>query len=183
MVFHWWIKKINQKLPDYRTRIQTKPEVMKMRGLKNTLCITTKHFPVNFNIFGQTVDVLSVITHFTRHIYIIEKFKPKMFIKNDILNSEIMVPDIGKNQLTIGNFKNMKIKFNVKNIDFSIKRMVRFNRIIKIPARFNSIIFFKLQGKNFPAGRNFMFIPKKIVQLKNNGGMLSHIINVHTTSV
>ena len=27
-----------------------------------------------------------------------------------------MVPDIGKNQLTIGNYKNMKIKFNVKTL-------------------------------------------------------------------
>ena len=36
---------------------------------------------------------------------------------------------------------------------------------------------------NFPAGRNFMFIPKKLDQLKDNGGLLSHIINVHIISV
>ena len=88
-----------------------------------------------------------------------------MFIRNDILNPEMMVPDIGRNQLTIGNYKNTKIKFNVKNIGLLIKRVIRFNRVMKIPARFNSMIFFRID------------------QLKNNGGMLLYIINVHTTSV
>ena len=57
-----------------------------------------------------------------------------------------MVPDIGRNQLTIGNCKNMKIKFNVKNIGPPFKRVVRSNGITKIPAKFNSTIFFKLRG-------------------------------------
>ena len=84
-------------------------------------------------IFGQTVDESTAITSFTRHVYIIERFKPKMCIKNDILNPEMMVPDVGKNKLTIKNCKNMKVKFNVKNIDPPIKRVVRFNGIIKVP--------------------------------------------------
>ena len=112
--------------------------------LKILLFTITKHFPIIFRISGQTVGGSTAITSFTRHIYIIEIFKTKMFIKNVILNPEMMVPDIGQSQLTVGNCRNMKIKFNVKNI---IKRMVRSNGIIKIPANFNSTIFSKLRKK------------------------------------
>ena len=72
---------------------------MKMPGLKNSLFITAEHFPINFNIFGQTVDGSPAIINFTRHVYIIEKFKTKMLINNDILNPEMMVPTIGKHYL------------------------------------------------------------------------------------
>ena len=41
------------------------------------------------------------LTNSTRHVYIIEKLKTKMLVKYDILNPEIMVPNIGKNNLTI----------------------------------------------------------------------------------
>ena len=94
-----------EKIRNYRTRIQTKPDAMKMRGLKNVLFITTKHFPIDFNIPGQTVDGLPAITNFIKHVYIIEKFQTKMLIKNNILNPEFIIPDFGKNYLTIGNCK------------------------------------------------------------------------------
>ena len=177
------IKKLTEEIPDYQIRIQTKPEAIKIRGFGNALFTITEHFPIIFRIPGQTVDGSTAITSITRHVYIIEKFKTKMFIKNDILNPEMMVPDIGKSQLTIGNFKNIKVKFNVKNFGPPIKQVIRFNGVMKIPARFNSIIPFKLRGKNFPAGRDIMFISKRIDQLKNNDGFLSHIINFHTISV
>ena len=91
-----------------------------------------------------------------------------MLIKNDILNPEIMVPDIGKTHLIIRNCENMTAKFNMKNVGFPVKRMVRSNGIVKIPTN----------GENgLPLGRDFMFIPKKIDQLKNNGDVLPYIIN------
>ena len=140
---------------------------MKVRGLNNVLFITAEHFPNNFNIFGQTVDGSPAIINF---VYIIEKFKPKMLIGNDILNPEIIIPDIGKSNLTIENCKNMTAKLNVRNIG---KRMVRFNGVIKIPAKSTSVIPFKLRGKNgaLPLGRDFMFILKRIDQLGNDGGV------------
>ena len=42
-----------EKLFYYRTRIQTKSDAMKMRGLKNVLFIIPNYFPINFNIFGH----------------------------------------------------------------------------------------------------------------------------------
>ena len=114
-------KFFTKKLPDYRTFIQTKPDAMKMRCLKNALFIITKHLLIIFNIFGQTVDGFPVIINFTGHIYIMEKFKTKILVKNGILNPEIMVPNIGKNVLTIGNCKNMSVKFNINNIGPPVK--------------------------------------------------------------
>ena len=71
---------------------------MKIRGFGNALFSITEYFPIIFRIFGPTVDGSTAITNFTRHVYIIEKYKTKFFIKNDILNPEMMVPDIGKNR-------------------------------------------------------------------------------------
>ena len=73
----------------------------------------------------------------------------------------MMIPDIGRNQLTIRSCKNMKIKFNVKNIGSPIKRMVCSNKVIKIPTKFNSIILLKLGGNGLPTGRDFIYVPKK----------------------
>ena len=114
-----------KELPDYRTRIQTKPDAMKMRGLKDTLFITAEHFPINFNIPGQTVDRSPAIINFIRHVYIIKKFKNKMLI-NNMLNPEMMVPNIGKCHLTIGSCKKLTVKFNVKNVGPLIKRIIGF---------------------------------------------------------
>ena len=95
-------------------------------------------------------------------MYIIEKLQTKIFINNYILNSEMMVANIGKTNSRIENCKNMTFKFNVRNIGPLFKRMVRFNGVIKIPAKFISIIPFNLRDKNggMPSGRDIMFIPK-----------------------
>ena len=98
---------------------------MKMRGLKNVLFITTEHIPINFRIPGKTIGGSQVTTSFTRHVYIVEGFKTKMLIGNDILNPEMMVPNFGKNHLTIGSRENITAKFNVKNDGFPVKRVVR----------------------------------------------------------
>ena len=113
---------------------------MKMRGSKNVLLVITKYFPINFRIPNKTVDRSQAIINFTRYVYIIEGFKTKMLVKNDILNFEMMVPNIVKNHLTIGNCKNMTIKFNM-NTDPPINRVVRFNEVIKIPVKFNQFFF------------------------------------------
>ena len=139
-----------------------KIEIMKIRGLKDSLFITTEHIPKKFRIPGKTIDGSQKITSFTRHVYIIEKFKTKMLIKSDFLNSEMMVPNVGENRLTIENCKNMTAKFNINNTGPPIKRMVHSNGVSKIPTKFNSTIFFKPCGNGLPAGRYFIFIPKKL---------------------
>ena len=60
----------------------------------------------------------------------------------------------------------MTIKFNVKN-GFPVKLVVRSNKIIKTPTKSNSTIPLKLRGNGLPPGRDFMYILKKIDQLKN----------------
>lgn len=89
-----------------------------------------------------------------------KKSKLKCWKKNDILKPETMVQNIGKNHLTIGNYKNMTNKFNINNIGSPVKRMVRFNGVIKILAKFKTRI------KILPAKRDFMFIPKKKEPIK-----------------
>ena len=44
-----------------------------------------------------------------------------------ILKPEMMVPNIGKSSLTVGNCKNMTVKFNLRNIGPPLKRVVYFN--------------------------------------------------------
>ena len=135
---------------------------------KNGLLIITEYFPVNFGIPNKTVDGSQVIIDFTGHVYIIEKFKTKMLIKNDILNFEMMVPNIGENHLTIGNCKNMMIEFNM-NTDPPIKRVVRSNEIIKIPAKFNQFFFPNYVVMIYRQGRILYSFEKKIDQLRKDG--------------
>ena len=72
----------------------------------------------------------------------------------------MIILNIRKNSLAIGNCKNMTVKSNVKNVGSPVKRIVRSKKNIKIPTKFNSVIPFKLRGKNggLPLGRDFIFI-------------------------
>ena len=94
-----------------------------------------------------------------------------------------MVPNMGKNILTIRSCKNMSVKFNVNNIGPPVKRVIRSSGIIKIPTKFNSTNFFKLRGNGLPTGRDFMFIPKRIDQLGNDGGIFFNIVDINTALV
>ena len=162
--------------------MQTKPDAIKIRSLNDSLFIITEYNPICFRIPGKTIDGSQAITSFARYVYIIERFKTKMLMKNVILNPDIKYRE---NFLTIGNCKNMSVKLNVNNIGPSVKRVVRSKKKFKIPTKFNSVVFFILRGKNggLPPGHDFIFVPKKIDQLKNNGGVLSYIVDVHTVLV
>ena len=73
----------------------------------------------------------------------------------------------------------MIVKLNVKNDDFSIKRVIRINNNTKISTRFNIIISFKLRDKNsLFIDRNFMFISQRIDRLKFVDDVFSHIVDV-----
>ena len=123
---------------------------MKVCGFGNVLFTITEHFPIDCRIQGETTDgTTQIIIDFTRHVYIIEKFKTKILIKNDVFGPELIIPDVGKEKFIIGSCKNMTVKFNVKKVGPPIKRVVRSSGIIKISAKFNSNIFFRLRG-NLP---------------------------------
>ena len=75
----------------------------------------------------------------------------------------------------------MTTKFNVKNVDFSIKKIIRFNNATKISIRFNIIISFKLRDKNILSiERDFMFIFQRIDRLNFVDDVFSHIVDVYT---
>ena len=70
---------------------------------------------------------------------------------------------ISKKNITINNYQNLIIKFNVKNIDLIIKRKTRAFNVIIIFVKFNTIIFFKLREKNtLSINRDFMFVLQRI---------------------
>ena len=73
----------------------------------------------------------------------------------------------------------MIVKLNIKNDDFSIKRVIRVNNVTKISTRFNITISFKLRDKNsLSIDRNFMFIFQRIDRLKFVDDVLLYIVDV-----
>ena len=151
---------------------------MKIRDINDALIKTKKHIFFNFRVSNKIKNEIVVI-YFIRHVYIVESFKTKTLFDNDILNSKQIVFNVDKKIVIIDNCQNFVIKFNVINIDLSIKRIVRVNSIIKISIKFNVTISFKLRDKNnvLSIERNFMFVSKRIDRLNKNDDVLSHIIN------
>lgn len=173
-----------EEVPDYQQRVQKKPDAMRVRGLGDSLLITTEHLPINFRIPGRAVDGSPAIACFTRHVYIVEGLKAKMLVGNDILGPELMVPDVSREKLSIGSCKDLTVKLNVKNVGPPVKRAVRSSNATKVPARSSTTIPFKLRGKeSLPAGRDFMFMSQRIDRLGVAGGVLSHIVDAQTAVV
>ena len=152
--------------------------VMKIRDINDVLIETKKHIFFNFRV-SNTMKNKSTIICFIRHVYIVKSFKIKILLDNDILNSEQIVLNVDKKIVTIDNCQDFIIKFNVINMNFSIKRVVRVSVVIKISIKFNVVISFKMRDKDnaLLIERNFMFVSKRIDRLKKDDNVLSHIIN------
>ena len=91
-----------------------------------------------------------------------------------------MISNVDRKKLIIDNCKNMTTKLNVKNVDSSIKRIIRFNNVTKISTRFSITISFKLRDKNsLFVERDFMFIFQRIDRLNLVDDVFSHIVDAH----
>ena len=107
-----------------------------------------------------------------------------MLIINDTFKLKFIMSNVDREKFIINNCKNMIVKLNVKNVDFSMKRMMRFNNVTKISTRFNITISFKLRDKNsLSTNRNFMFTSQRIDRLKIVDDVFSHIVNVYISIV
>ena len=153
--------------------------VMKIRDINDVLIKTKKHIFFNFRV-SNTVKNKSTIICFIRHVYIVESFKIKILFDNNILSFDQIVFNVDKKIVIIDNCQDFIIKFNVINMNSSIKRVVRVSVVTKISIKFNVIISFKMRDKNnaLSIERDFMFVFKRIDRLKKNDDVLSHIINV-----
>ena len=115
--------------------MQTKFDAMKIRGLNDALFIIMENIPINFRIPGKIFDEPQAITSFTRHVYIIERLKPKCWKKKWYFKPGDDGPKYREKHFKDGNCKNMSVKFNVNNIGPPVKRVVLYRKIIKIPTK------------------------------------------------
>ena len=170
------------EVPDYKQRVKT-ANAIRVRGIGDALLDSTEHLPLNFRIPGKAANGSAAIACFTRHVYIVDGLKAKLLVANDIIGPEQMIPDIGKEKLTIGSCQDMTATLTVKNAGPPVKRVARSSEATKIPARSRTAIAFKLRGKGLPTGRDFMFVPSRIDRLGAEGGVLSHIVDANTAVV
>ena len=92
--------------------------------------------------------------------------------------------NVDREKFIIDNCKDIIVKLNIKNVDFSMKRMICFSNVTKISTRFNIIVSFKLRDKNsFSTNRNFMFTSQRIDRLKIVDDVFSHIVNVYISII
>ena len=71
----------------------------------------------------------------------------------------------------------------MKNVDFLVKRVVHFNKIIKMSIKFNIVIFFKLRDNNLSIDRDFIFVLKRIDRLKSENDVLLYIVDAYIAIV
>ena len=171
---------LTQKIVDYATHVRQCAKSLKIRNIDDVVVIITIYISLIFRIFDVTADDKNAIAIFIRKIYIVKELKTKIFLSNDILDSEQININVEKQVLIIDSCKNIKIQFNVTNTNSSIKRVVRVNEIIKISIKSITTISFKLRDKNsLFIERDFMFTSLRIERLNHDKDVLSHIIDVH----
>ena len=171
---------LTQKVVDYATHVRQCAKSLKIRNIDDVVVIITIYISLIFRIFDVTADDKNAIAIFIRKIYIVKELKTKIFLSNDILDSEQININVEKQVLIIDSCKNIKIQFNVTNTNSSIKRVVRVNEIIKISIKSITTISFKLRDKNnLFIERDFMFTSSQIERLNHDENVLSHIIDAH----
>ena len=171
---------LTQKVVDYATHVRQCAKSLKIRDIDDVVVIITIYISLIFRVLDVTADDKNVIAIFIKKIYIVKELKTKIFLSNDILDSNQININVEKQVLIINNCKNIKIQFNVTNTNLSIKRVVRVNEIIKISIKSTTTISFKLRDKNsLSIEHDFMFTSSRIERLNHDEDVLSHIIDAH----
>ena len=171
---------LTQKIVDYATHVRQCAKFLKIRNIDDVVVIIMIYISFIFRIFDVTANDKNAIAIFIKKIYIVKELKTKIFLSNDIFDSEQININVEKQILIIDNCKNIKIQFNVTNTNSSIKRIARVNEIIKISIKSVTTISFKLRDKNsLFIERDFMFTSSRIERLNHDENVLSHIIDVY----
>ena len=171
---------MTQKVVDYATHVRQCAKSLKIRNIDDVVVAITIYISLIFRIFDVTADDKNAIAIFIRKIYIVKELKTKIFLSNNIFDSEQISINVEKQVLIIDSCKNIKIQFNVTNTNSSIKRVARVNEVIKISIKSITTISFKLRDKNsLFIERDFMFTSLRIERLNHDEDVLSHIIDVH----
>ena len=175
---------LTREISNYKKHVKTKNKAIKIRDIENTNFSIVKYLLIDFRISSTAIDDNSIIVTFIKHLYIVNNLKIKLLINNDILKSKQIVLNIIKKKTTINNCKNITTKLTIANREFSIKQIMRVVENIKMSARFNTIISYKLRDKIILSiDRDFMFISQRIKRLKLNDDIFSHIVNVNINVV
>ena len=177
-------KFLMQKIFNYKTHARQIMKFLKIRDIENVVVTTTDHISLIFRVFEISIDDDDTIVTFTRQIYIVKELKTKIFLNNDILNSEQMNINVDKQIVIIESCKDIRVKLNVINVESQVKRVARVSEIIKISIKSISTISFKLRDKDsLFIERDFMFTSTRIERLNQNEDVFSHIIDAHTEIV
>jgi hypothetical protein len=171
---------LKQKIINYATYVRQCAKSFKIRNIDDVVVIITIYIFFIFRIFDVTIDDKNVIAIFIRRIYIMKELKTKILLNNDIFDSKQFNINVKKQIVTIKNYNNVKIQFNVINTKSQIKCVIRVNEIIKISIKSITIISFKLRDKNnLFIEHDFMFTFARIDRLNQNENVLFHIIDAH----
>ena len=173
-----------EQIFNYRKHVKHKINAVKIRDIENFTFSSTKYISIIFEVFDKFVDGELIIINFTRHVYIVDNLKIKMFINNDILDSKKMIIDLNKQQMTIDSCKNIITSLKIINRDTSIKRIIKINDVIKISVHSVIIISFKFRDKiDLSNDKNFMFVFKRIDRLNVENDIMFHIVDAYTIVV
>ena len=170
-----------QKIFDYERFLRRTKEFLKIKEIDDVSVKAKNYISLKFQIFDTNMNDKSAMNVFSRRVFIVKHLKTKILLDNDVFDSKNMNINVEKRILIISNCKNLVVQFNVINFDSQIKRIVRVNETIKISIKFAIVISFKFREKStLSTNRNFMFHLVKIIKLKNEEEILSHIIDAHT---
>ena len=173
-----------EQIFNYRKHVKHKIDAVKIRDIENFTFSSTKYISIIFKIFDKFADDKSIMINFTRHVYIVDDLKLKMFISNNIFDSKKMIIDLNKKQITVDNCKNIITSLKIVNRDTSIKRIIKASDVIKISVHSVIIISFKLRDKfDLSNDKNFMFVFKRVDRLSVENNIMFHIVDAYIVVV
>lgn len=172
-----------REVPDFAKRVKQIADPVKVKGIGGSQLETKDYLPIEFQLPGTLPSGSPAVACFTRHAFIVDSLRAQVLLGNNILGPEKMVLDLGRRTIKVGSYQDLTTELNIVNRGTPVKRAVRADKLVTVPANSVCAIPFRLRGQSdLPTERDFMFLPSGPVtkQLGPEGGIFSHIVDAHT---
>ena len=85
-----------EQIFNYRKHVKIKSKIIKIRDIENFTLNDTKYISIIFEIFDKFINDKLIMINFTRHVYIVDNLKIKMFMNNNIFDLKKIIIDLNK---------------------------------------------------------------------------------------
>ena len=156
--------------------------LMKVREINAREHDNFEWFKLNFYIDDKLADDTKIIVHFKKKVHIVDDFRAKLFINNNIFEFESISIHLKRRELIINNYEITTLVF-IKTQNDRIKKIIRSHKQVIVSTHAIMTIFVKYKNNILFTNRNYNFSFKTFKTLNAENEFFVYIMSVNVVAI